>query len=511
MHISFEDRIKIWKGFYHLIEEETEGIRNDCNSTQTCTNNTCIDNQLVLTGLTGLHFTQEEVVIWRARAQNGPFRSSGDFSSNSPAIWNHILESANRAVANSANDRYTGYWTGPGCMPVGYPGWGTDMYPYEPRPYAGGSADSVQDAGFAYLITENENYASAVRTELLWYANNPNLDFSNRTRWCDNAMDNVNPGFFIASWLLRMLHAYDYTKDSSVYSQADHALIRDWLHEAGIYMDFIYTDTMEGYFPNRINYDYRQVTSGAIENVRGILWDNGPTIYSISDLFNNRRSNIAEFAFIAGVFFEDQELIENGIRFFKEAVAYSYIDGSPNDMFRGTSTNPSLGWSYSSIQINSLVHMADVYARHYSTSLYDFNTRDYQNVYYPSELSNRIWYNSVKSEKSLKTMIDTHLKYIDDTHNPQRLRGGYPISGYSNVGGNVVNKYYDSWLSQANVYYKDENTRSIYLRIKTGTRAFVSNPSGTGSWSYSWGGHANVMPGTLFMFGDMEGEVWPYK
>ena len=370
-----------------------------CNTGYQISGNVCVNNTGGTSNneLAGLHFTPEEVAIWRERSQSGPFRSSNDFSSNSPAIWNYILTSANRAVANSANDRYTGYWRGSGCMPVGYPGWGTDMYPYEPRPSAGGSADSVQDAGFAYLITENENYASAVRTELLWYANNPDFDFSNRTRWCDNAMDNVNPGFFIASWMLKMLHAYDYTKDSSVYSQADQNEIRDWLHEAGKYMDYIYTDTMDDFFPNRMSYNYRQVTSGGIDNVRGVPWDNGPTFYSVGDLFNNRRSNVAEFAFIAGVFFEDQQLIENGIRFFKEAIAYSYIDSSPSDMTRGTSSIPTLGWSYSSIQINSLVHMADVYARHYSTSLYDFNTRDYYNVYYPSEISNKIWYNSVRS------------------------------------------------------------------------------------------------------------------
>ncbi len=34
----------------------------------------------------GLHFTQEELNIWRQRAENGPYKTKGDVCTNSPAI-----------------------------------------------------------------------------------------------------------------------------------------------------------------------------------------------------------------------------------------------------------------------------------------------------------------------------------------------------------------------------------------------------------------------------------------
>ena len=34
----------------------------------------------------GLHVTQEELNIWKQRAQNGPYKSTGDVRTNSPVI-----------------------------------------------------------------------------------------------------------------------------------------------------------------------------------------------------------------------------------------------------------------------------------------------------------------------------------------------------------------------------------------------------------------------------------------
>jgi hypothetical protein len=60
----------------------------------------------------------------------------------------------------------------------------------------------------------------------------------------------------------------------------------------------------------------------------------------------------------------------------------------------------------------------------------------------------------------------------------------------------------------ANLYYRDDYIRSVYKREAPGTPpypAFVEQGAGDPE-----GGEGGTFPGVLFMFGDLEGEVWPY-
>ena len=63
----------------------------------------------------GLHVTSDELAIWRTRMLNGPYKSTGDVSSNSPDDWDRMTANAEAfRLAPTA-----GMWTGPtgtGCM-----------------------------------------------------------------------------------------------------------------------------------------------------------------------------------------------------------------------------------------------------------------------------------------------------------------------------------------------------------------------------------------------------------
>src|SRR5919109_603468 len=56
----------------------------------------------------GLHVTQEELNIWKQRAQSGPYKSAGDVSANSPGDWTRIVNLKNTFMANPSADRWDG-------------------------------------------------------------------------------------------------------------------------------------------------------------------------------------------------------------------------------------------------------------------------------------------------------------------------------------------------------------------------------------------------------------------
>ena len=61
---------------------------------------------------------------------------------------------------------------------------------------------------------------------------------------------------------------------------------------------------------------------------------------------------------------------------------------------------------------------------------------------------------------------------------------------------------YEIAMAQANVFYKDTLIQQAYNRTKT---------SVSGAGYNVWGGDWGNLPGALFMFGQMEGKVWPYS
>ena len=110
----------------------------------------------------GLHFTKEELEIWKKRAVSGPYRVKGDAQLNSPGDWTRVVAEANEFLANPSADRWVGY-TGTGCFPSG------DTY--EPKV----KAVRMQSAAFVWLVTGNDKYLAPIKEELLWHAQQPLL------------------------------------------------------------------------------------------------------------------------------------------------------------------------------------------------------------------------------------------------------------------------------------------------------------------------------------------------
>lgn len=60
----------------------------------------------------GLHFTVEELEIWCQRSKEGPYKSKGDVSKNSPGDWDNIIDAADELVRNPRIDFWKGNESG---------------------------------------------------------------------------------------------------------------------------------------------------------------------------------------------------------------------------------------------------------------------------------------------------------------------------------------------------------------------------------------------------------------
>lgn len=513
----------------------------------------------------GLQFSPEEIAIWRQRAGlasgKAMYNTTGDVSSNSPGDWSRILTDAKSCVNNPANDRFNNYDISRGkespITELNSP-WVPDNYwpariPYidakEPRPDIGGkdyAAISVMNAGFVYLLAGDDNqmvggiqakdYAKAVRDELIWYAKNEWLDFSNSKRWVPSSsggFNDRNPGFFIACWLNSMLNAYDYTKSSSAYTANDRKDIEKWVYDAMVFYHSLMRSVMNSPFSDYENGDYGSVrTGGWNEKHLGAAWEGSAyRSYGFNEFFANRSAVNWRFVSRAALFLKDhaiynnkaKEIISDAHRWFKEWVVYgTFADGTHIDFHRSKVADPQKGLQYATIAIGAVVDFADTYERvmHNEPSFESFYAwkvsagSNAYNKYFPAKTKDRPWRKSLEftsGEKGLETVLNTLFKHFDGSFGSSRKWGNYPIDGHSYPSEAFV-KIVESerWLSLANLYYKNANWTKIYTRTKAGTVGYNSSPTKAGSYDINIGAWASH-PGTLFMFGQMEGKVWPYS
>ncbi|MBT34196.1 MAG: hypothetical protein CMO01_31415, partial [Thalassobius sp.] len=504
-------------------------------------------------GQSGLHFSAEELAIWRQRAglSSGQtlYKSTGDVSSYSPGDWDRILADALTAVSNSANDRFTNYDTSKGLnSPItelsAASNRKSEVDDREPRPNINSrdyGALSIQNAGFVYQMIGGDGgnisgkkgteFANAVRTEMLWYASNQWLDFTNSNRWSlSKPFYDRNPGFFIACWLNTVVNAYDYTRGSSVYSSSEKAKIETWLLNASKFYFSMLTKYTTLVFPNYASNEYSVTTNSWPDNVRGEAWSGSPyTSYGINESYSNRTTAMWRFVMRASILLKNNSShgsqaktqISAAKRWVKEWIVFgTFSDGTFADSHRGDTSYPQKGLSYTSVALGSIVDMIDAYVRNQQSdsdyeNLYEWQlkpgTSEY-NKYFPSSTSSRAWRKSIElsEPKGIKKIITTYLKHFDGSYGNTRRWGTYNIDGYSAPSSTPRKIEMDRWVALANIYYQDNYIKSIYTRTASGTRGYSSNPTSAGSYPInigSWGSH----PGTLFMFGQMEGKVWPYS
>src|SRR5688572_22605706 len=133
----------------------------------------------------GLHVTQEELTIWRQRAQSGPYRLAGDVSTNSPGDWMTIVANAKTFAGNPLMDNWDGN--------TNNSGWFVDAQCTGQNQSNGvcipwhNVGTNILHAAFATLVDPaNHNYTSQIRTALLNQIARAGSNWNNTTKWPAN-------------------------------------------------------------------------------------------------------------------------------------------------------------------------------------------------------------------------------------------------------------------------------------------------------------------------------------
>jgi hypothetical protein len=452
----------------------------------------------------GLHVTQEELDIWRQRATSGPYKSPGDVSLNSPGDWTKIT---NNALSTLSNGRFVGQ-TSNACVTSGT-ALGDPL----------GKGNGLRDAAFYYLVTGNLTVRTNAVNELLAQVAEPGTDFANSSRWCVVAA-NADNWFRTAQWLSKIIYAYDYIlAGDQVWGQslssANKTTVETWILNGANYFEAVNHTTLSLYVQNRksdstFTANYTLTSEGTTRCNQGsfIPYYSGAAMKDQADTWNNRQTAMALPYGLAGILLNNATLKTEAKRYFTEWIRFStYADGQTIDgrkLGEFGYQNPNMILAYGPGTWGIMAQVADAFARTGDTSLYDYTT----------SVGNC---GTAGGNKNLLLIATYHSNFVDHTF----LRYGtnnvantsilnWLIDTNSEVDGNSV--VTDHAYAIGNLYFQNTYLKSIYMRTAPGQNGYTvpGYPSSPAGSYYPWGGAWGVLPGVLFMWGQMEGKVRPY-
>jgi hypothetical protein len=420
-----------------------------------------------------LHATQEEIDIWRQRTQSGPYLDE----------WNRITSRANGFKA-SPNPSWAGQ-TVDSC-------WLGDPSP------ARNQDEGLRDAAFVYMLTRDTSYSSPVRTRLLNQAATTGTDFTNSIRWCLN--DEMNNVIDLGPWLRRLVYAYDYIKPTLL--PGDKTTLDAWFLGAAKYLNAKLDRRVKKCFPNYRSDDWSVVCGSGNTDV---THRNGWMTQNHMNVFGNQEgSGMSAVAAIA-VVLDDANLKASALQFVKGWLRVAvFPDGTAFDQYRwirfATSPNPGTGYMYAATAIGSFVSAAD-HLQRAGESIYEFTTSEGVG-------------NSVGGPKSIglvvkrlaqmqQHLVDVYGSTNDTLTDCKRIDDTVSTSACPDYTTNHRIVLDMAPMAQSNVFYKDSTVAASY------SRTAPSNPTSGGydAFGGDWGNYS----GARFMFGQMEGKVWPYS
>lgn len=440
-----------------------------------------------------LHVTDEELEIWRRRAEDGPYRTEGDVSPNSPGDWERIVANAETFQDAPGRGRWRGQ-TEDRCFKRSQP---APDHRYATR---------IRDAAFYALVVDDANLRGVVRDELIAVSREAGTDFSNVMRWCEGALRDLNPGFEIANWYTKLLFAYDYV-GSEAFSSEDRSRLDRWFEDSAFFFEQELHIDVDRLFVDRRNGDYRLTDEGRQRNETcpDISHYDGWNICALAMFYNNRRATFARYAGLVGIKVDVPVLRERSKRFFEEWLRFSmYPDGVVGDFHRWSPSHPDLGWNYGAVVLGSMVTLADHLARAGDRELYDLATSEGQfGTASPEDAPKNLLLGIQNLQSYLTPEVKRYATTDPSLVGQERVRidGEHaPINWDSEIDVIVV---------PANLYYRDEGVRAIYTREAPGVEGYPARLASNGvhvPWTGDWG----IYPGVLFMYGQLEGMVDPY-
>lgn len=460
----------------------------------------------------GLHVTDQELAIWRERAEVGPYRSAGDSIANSPGDWDRITRHAKDYIREPHSARWAGPTHGTGCI-INSHNWPRDRTGAPPRQ---GGPEKLRDAAFYAMVAEppgTEAIAQSVRDELLWHTAQPALDFTNTDRYCLNRFGRgYHPAFQISAWLRKLMYAFDYSRIAcpDVWSEADQAQFLAWLEAAARwYLPQI--DASRGGMWGRDGSPSRMAQRWGGMHARPI-WAYGPVTRKVQHRYNNHVNRYVVFVTDVGILTKNAVMKEYGRRWIREFLQVCvYPEGGISDFYRWDDRRRGhlQGLKYGTCMVGATMIIADHLARNGDPSGYRYATTSGT-----PDTAGEVPKDGVTTggPKTLLASARQAIRYTDEESFPvryaclacsdprRRIASRDVIRGFGRV---------DDWyLLQGNVFYRDPYIRSVYMRSLPGTPQLPEQPKHGLGWAEN--GDAGTFPGVNFMFAQMEGKVWPY-
>jgi hypothetical protein len=459
--------------------------------------------------------TEAELAEWRRRARAGPYRTQGDAIPNSPGDWDRIVREKDKFVRDPGEYVWNGPTHGyPGCI-INADTWPTSLEGVPGSKGQEGSPEPIRDAAFYAMVAqpaEAEAILTAVREVLLETADSKYNDFAETSRYCsDQSGTGYHPAYQISAWLTKLIFAYDYSQiaDPGLWSASDRRRFLDWI-----------TAAAQWYMPQ---VDLRReglwnpdgTPSLAAETADGrhsrVIWSGGPQARRAQLRYNNHVPRLVRIPVLAGILVGDDEMIGYGRRWVREFLKVGvYPEGAIADFYRWPgNTGHTTGWKYGMENLGATLVIADHIARAGDTSVYEYGTtvgtRDTA-----GSVPNRE--GTPGGPKTLHTTLRQQVRYVDELSRPVR----YGCDGCTDPAKRIrsrddmvgIDRASEWTVLHANVYYRDDYVKAIYMRSLPGTPPLPEKPRSGQGWIA--GGEHGIYPGVNLMFAQMEGEVWPY-
>jgi hypothetical protein len=454
----------------------------------------------------GIHYSAEELAIWRQRAKATTeidYATNGDVSIGSPGDWARIKGYADEFLANPNSN----LWQGSTSQGDNYP-----MY----------EGIKLQCAAFAYQIfresdpTLANRYAAAVRTGLLAQIAIPRTNIS---LW--NAATVNEDGVFESKWITRLAIATDYM--SPYLSAADKTTLNAWfLAQANFMANHIQASAIGQCFPRRLQNDYTVVGRDAKPTgetygiwITGNYADrycythvnaNGSLGNRISQLaihWNNRRSDKVIMYGTVGVLLNNSNLVFQAKQYWKEWLKYSvYPDGTQGEYQRnGDYRLPQQGMGYGAINQWGYIQLADALARKGDMELYNYSTSEGIHGTQGGQKTLQL-----TCEKYCKNIQSSPAIYYKNTADTNKL------DGYGESRN--IELAWEALFSVPNKLWKSAYIKSIYTRTAPNLPDYPVAPRGISSaasvW-YPWGGCGAEWPGVMLMAAQLEEQTMAYS
>jgi Concanavalin A-like lectin/glucanases superfamily len=464
----------------------------------------CIPQASAATRL-GLFVTQEELNIWRARMTDTVGTING-FTYQS--IYQNRIKAPADAFVAQTQPGGDGYWTGytgGGCMPEGTSGPGRK------------SGQLMASAAFVYLLTGTTSYAADVKTNLLAMAANPNLDFTNRSKYC--IYSGYQNGVELNNWKIRMILMYDYLiaggyvspAVSGGFTTAEQTTMRTWL--AGLpswEYDSLKTASTNGlYSYNGLFNSPPTLTCSSNCTASNQAWYYGGhlTAGASENLFNTVATSAMNMVMLTGILTNNATRIADATNWIKGIIATGVNNIGMTSQHRrwGDCSPPCPGgaWGHACGVQGALVQAADALARTGNTTLYTYT-------------ASTVVPGSPAGTVSLFLLLEKFAKLANSTEPEYAIDGGAQsreISWDTDVGTGLTGNYYDFVSMAANIFYHNSDIRTAMTRASIGSNNYVSmagcnddQSGGCFSGSNSW------WPDLPFMLGNLDsGQINPYN